>query len=76
MKDVCLKAKKSRFLFALFSFYLYFCIRFMRYFITLSYDGTRFHGWQVQPNGISVQGELQHALSLLLRSEVAVTGAA
>ena len=42
----------------------------MRYFITLSYDGTRFHGWQVQPNGISVQGELQHALSLLLRSEV------
>ena len=47
----------------------------MRYFITLSYDGTRFHGWQVQPNGISVQGELQHALSLLLRSEVTVTGA-
>ncbi len=47
----------------------------MRYFITLSYDGTRFHGWQVQPNGISVQGELQRALSLLLRQDVAVTGA-
>ncbi|MBR1932552.1 MAG: tRNA pseudouridine(38-40) synthase TruA [Prevotella sp.] len=47
----------------------------MRYFITLSYDGTRYHGWQVQPNGISVQGELQRALSLLLRQEVAVTGA-
>lgn len=47
----------------------------MRYFITLSYDGTRFHGWQVQPNGISVQGELQHALSLLLREDVQVTGA-
>ena len=47
----------------------------MRYFITLSYDGTRFHGWQVQPNGISVQGELQRALSLLLRQEIAVTGA-
>ena len=47
----------------------------MRYFITLSYDGTRFHGWQVQPNGISVQGELQRALSLLLRQEVQVTGA-
>jgi len=47
----------------------------MRYFITLSYDGTRYHGWQVQPNGISVQGALQHALSLLLRQEIQVTGA-
>ncbi|MCR5678860.1 MAG: tRNA pseudouridine(38-40) synthase TruA [Prevotella sp.] len=47
----------------------------MRYFITLSYDGTRFHGWQVQPNGTTVQEELQHALSLLLRCDIQVTGA-
>ena len=47
----------------------------MRYFVTLNYDGTRFHGWQVQPNGISVQGELQRCLSLLLRQEVTVAGA-
>jgi len=47
----------------------------MRFFITLSYDGTRFHGWQIQPNGISVQGELQRGLSLLLRQEITVTGA-
>lgn len=47
----------------------------MRFFITLSYDGTRFHGWQIQPNGISVQGELQRGLSLLLRQEIVVTGA-
>ena len=47
----------------------------MRYFVTLSYDGTRFHGWQVQPNGISVQEELQRALSLLLRADIQVTGA-
>ena len=47
----------------------------MRYFITLSYDGTRYHGWQVQPNGISVQGELQRALSLILRTDIQVTGA-
>ena len=47
----------------------------MRYFIYLSYDGTAYHGWQVQPNGQSVQGVLQHALSLLLREEIAVTGA-
>lgn len=47
----------------------------MRYFITLSYDGTQYHGWQIQPNGISVQGELQRALSLLLRQDIQVTGA-
>ena len=45
----------------------------MRYFITLSYDGTRYHGWQVQPNGISVQGELQRGLSLLFRDDLQVT---
>ena len=43
--------------------------------MTLSYDGTRYHGWQVQPNGISVQEELQRALSLLLRQDIQVTGA-
>ena len=47
----------------------------MRYFITLGYDGTRFHGWQIQPNSISVQGELQRCLSLLLRRNVTLTGA-
>lgn len=47
----------------------------MRYFITLSYDGTAYHGWQVQPNGDSVQAELERALSLLLGHETAVVGA-
>ena len=47
----------------------------MRYFIELSYDGTAYHGWQVQPNGESVQGVLQKALSTLLRQDIAVTGA-
>ena len=47
----------------------------MRYFITFSYDGTQYHGWQIQPNGVSVQERLQQALSTLLRQEVAVTGA-
>ncbi len=48
----------------------------MRYFITLSYDGTRYHGWQIQPNGDSVQAEIERALSLLLRQEgLHVTGA-
>ncbi len=47
----------------------------MRYFIHLSYDGGAYHGWQVQPNGISVQEELQRCLSTLLRQDVGVTGA-
>ena len=47
----------------------------MRYFITFSYDGGRYHGWQIQPNGDSVQERLEWALSTLLRREVNVTGA-
>ena len=46
-----------------------------RYFVTLSYDGTRYHGWQIQPNGDSIQAQLQEALSTLLRLSVGVTGA-
>ena len=47
----------------------------MRYFITLSYDGTRYHGWQIQPNGDSIQQRLQVALSTLLRQPIEVVGA-
>lgn len=46
-----------------------------RYFIHLSYDGTNYHGWQVQPNGSSVQAELQCALSTLLRQPIEIVGA-
>lgn len=46
-----------------------------RYFIYLAYEGTNYHGWQVQPNGISVQECLQKALSTLLRTPMEVVGA-
>ena len=46
-----------------------------RYFIYLSFDGSRYHGWQVQPNGNSIQAEMQRALATLLRQEVEVVGA-
>ena len=46
-----------------------------RYFIYLGYDGTRYHGWQIQPNGISVQQTLMEAVATFLRKEVEVTGA-
>lgn len=45
-----------------------------RYFIALAYDGTHYHGWQIQPNAITVQEELQSALSLLLRETIEVVG--
>ena len=47
----------------------------MRYFIELSYNGKNYHGWQIQPDAISVQQKVNHALSLLLQKEVNVVGA-
>lgn len=47
-----------------------------RYFIYLAYDGTNYHGWQVQPNGISVQETVNKALGVFLRDEsIEVVGA-
>ncbi|GHT71813.1 tRNA pseudouridine synthase A [Bacteroidia bacterium] len=46
-----------------------------RYFIYLSYNGKNYCGWQIQPNGISVQQCLEEALSTLLREKINVTGA-
>ena len=47
----------------------------MRYFIRLCYNGSRYHGWQRQPNDVSVQQTLEEALQTLLRVETPVTGA-
>ncbi|MFK5981417.1 MAG: tRNA pseudouridine(38-40) synthase TruA [Flavobacteriaceae bacterium] len=47
----------------------------MRYFIELAYNGKNYHGWQIQPDTITVQGVLEKALSVLLRKELQVVGA-
>jgi len=47
----------------------------VRYFISLAYNGTPFHGWQCQPNAISVQEVLEDALTTVLRTPIKVTGA-
>ncbi len=46
-----------------------------RYFIYLAYDGTNYNGWQIQPNGKSVQECFMKALSTFLRMEIGVMGA-
>lgn len=46
-----------------------------RYFIYLSFDGRAYHGWQIQPNGITVEEALEKALSTLLHTPIDVTGA-
>jgi tRNA pseudouridine38-40 synthase len=45
-----------------------------RYFVELSYDGTNYHGWQVQPNAVSVQQTLEQAFTTLLKEEISLTG--
>ena len=47
----------------------------MRYFIELAYKGTHFHGWQIQPDAISVQEVLEKSLSTKLQEKIAITGA-
>ena len=46
-----------------------------RYFIFISYRGTSYHGWQLQPNSVTVQKILENALSLILGEEISTTGA-
>lgn len=46
-----------------------------RYFIFISFKGTCYHGWQTQPNAVSIQEILEKALSLTLREDISVTGA-
>ena len=45
-----------------------------RYFIELAYNGQNFHGWQIQPNAITVQEVLQDAMKTLLRQKVDIMG--
>jgi tRNA pseudouridine38-40 synthase len=47
----------------------------MRYFISLSYKGTSYCGWQVQVNQPSVQAELERAFSIYFANETGITGA-
>lgn len=47
----------------------------MRYFIYISYKGTSYHGWQVQPNSTTVQQILDESMSVVLNEKISTIGA-
>ena len=47
----------------------------LRYFIEIAYNGKNYHGWQMQPEAITVQEVLEKTMSTILRKEIKVTGA-
>lgn len=47
----------------------------MRYFLIFSYNGAAYHGWQIQPNGLSVQEVMEGALGKILRLKTPLTAA-
>lgn len=46
-----------------------------RVMLTVAYDGTNYHGWQIQPNGETIEGILNRCLSVLLGEKISVIGA-
>jgi len=44
------------------------------YKLTISYDGSNYNGWQIQPNGKSIQEEIEKALLILLKEEIRIIG--
>jgi tRNA pseudouridine38-40 synthase len=47
----------------------------LRYFIQFSYNGTHYHGWQIQPNAISVQEILTQGMQTIVNPTIELTGA-
>lgn len=43
--------------------------------LTVAYDGTNYHGWQVQPNAVTIEGKLNEAISELTKESIQVIGA-
>jgi tRNA pseudouridine38-40 synthase len=46
-----------------------------KYYLKITYDGTRYSGWQIQPNSLSIQETIEKALSTLLRKSLRIIGA-
>ena len=46
-----------------------------RYFLWIAYNGSGYHGWQIQPNGLTVQEEIEDALTILFGEPIEIVGA-
>ncbi len=46
-----------------------------RYFIHFAFKGTHYHGWQIQPNAVTVQSVLDKVMSIVIREKIVTTGA-
>jgi tRNA pseudouridine38-40 synthase len=46
----------------------------MLYKITIAYEGTHYHGWQIQPNGVSIQAIIEETLQTVSRQPVKIIG--
>jgi tRNA pseudouridine38-40 synthase len=44
------------------------------YKLTIAYDGTNYCGWQIQPNGVTIQETIQKALAIILRENIKIIG--
>jgi tRNA pseudouridine38-40 synthase len=47
----------------------------LRYFVEISYNGSKFHGWQTQPNAVTVQETIEQAFFILLKKQIKLTAA-
>ena len=45
----------------------------MRYFLDIAYQGTHYHGWQIQNNAHSIQAEIQEKLGVILKQTTEIT---
>ena len=43
--------------------------------VTIEYDGTNYHGWQIQPNAITIQAAIQDALAKITKAQTQIIGA-
>tara|TARA_B100001250_G_C19608150_1_gene703692 strand:- start:21 stop:782 length:762 start_codon:yes stop_codon:yes gene_type:complete len=47
----------------------------VRYFLVINYCGTKYHGWQRQPNSLSIQQTIEEAISIILKNKISLVAA-